>query len=91
MFIYNSLEISVEKPWVIRILEEYRDFLISYHKEQKAVLHHLRNSTNIFVEMETIVPNELTYDWLESSFEVYGKAKSWKSLTGFLIRKKMIY
>lgn len=41
--------------------------------------------------MEAIVPNELTYDWLESSFEVYGKAKSWKSLTGFLIRKKMIY
>lgn len=91
MFIYNSLEISVEKPWVIRILEEYRDFLISYHKEQKAVLHHLRNSKNIFIAMEAIVPNELTYDWLESSFEVYGKAKSWKSLTGFLIRKKMIY
>ena len=30
------------------------------------------------------------YDWLESTFEKYGKAKSWRSLAGFLIRKKMI-
>jgi hypothetical protein len=91
MFIYNSLEIPVKKSWIIKLLEEYRDFLISYHKEQKAVLHHLRNSANIFVAMETVVPNELTFDWLENNFEVYGKAKSWKSLTGFLIRKKMIH
>lgn len=90
MFIYNSLIIPVEKPWVMRILEEYRDFLITYHKEQKTVLHHLRNSASVFVAMEDIFPNELTYDWLESSFETYGKAKSWKSLTGFLIRKKLI-
>ena len=90
MFVYNSLKIPVEKPWVMRILEEYRDFLISYHKEQKAVLHHLRNSANVFTAMEDIFPNELTYDWLESSFETYGKAKSWKSLTGFLIRKKLV-
>lgn len=90
MFIYNSLEISVEKPWVLRILEEYRDFLISYHTEQKSVFHHLRNAANIFIAMENITPNELTYDWLENTFEHYGKAKSWRSLTGFLIRKKMI-
>lgn len=64
MFVYNSLKIPVEKPWVMRILEEYRDFLISYHKEQKAVLHHLRNSANVFTAMEDIFPNELTYDWL---------------------------
>lgn len=90
MFIYNSLEIPVENPWVYRILEEYEEFLISYHKEQKAVFHHLRNSANVFIEMENITPNELTYDWLESCFENYVKAKSWKSLTGFLISKKMI-
>lgn len=64
--------------------------MISYHKEQKTVLHHLRNSSNVFIAMEQITHNELTYDWLESCFEKYGKAKSWKSLTGFLIRKKMI-
>lgn len=90
MFTYNSLIIPAKKPWIIKIIEEYRDFLIGYHKEQKAVLHHLRNSANVFVAMEDIFPNELTYDWLESSFETYNKAKSWKSLTGFLIRKKLI-
>jgi len=90
MFIYNSLEIPVENPWVYRILKEYEEFLINYHKEQKEVFHHLRNSANVFIAMEKITPNKLTYDWLESCFENYGKAKSWKSLTGFLIRKKMI-
>lgn len=69
MFVYNSLEIPVEKPWVLRLLEEYKSFLISYHKEQKAVLHHLRNSANIFIEMQNLMPKELTYDWLEHSFE----------------------
>ena len=72
MFIYNSLEIPVENPWVYRILEEYEEFLISYHKEQKAVFHHLRNSANVFIEMENITPNELTYDWLESCFGLTG-------------------
>lgn len=61
MFVYNSLEIPVEKPWVLRILEEYRAFLISYHKEQKAVFHHLRNAANIFIAMEDISPKELTH------------------------------
>lgn len=91
MFIYNSLEVPVEKSWVIRILEEYRDFLISYHKEQKTILHHLRNSACVFVEMENIFPNELTYDWLENIFEVHGKVIGWRSLTGLLIQKKMIH
>lgn len=90
MFVYNSLIIPVKKSWVMRIIEEYRDFLMDYHNEQKAVFHHLRNSEKVFVAMEDIFPNELTYDWLESSFETYGKAKSWKSLTGFLVRKKLI-
>lgn len=90
MFVYNSLEIPVEKPWVLRLLEEYKSFLISYHKEQKAVLHHLRNSANIFFEMQNLMPKELTYDWLEHSFERYGKSKSWRSLSGFLIGKKII-
>lgn len=90
MFVYNSLEISVEKPWILSLLEEYRDFLINYHKEQKAVLHHLRNSAKIFVAMEEIFPSELTYEWLENRFEIYGKAKSKRSLTGFFVRKKMI-
>jgi hypothetical protein len=90
MFIYNSLVIPVEHSWVCRILNEYEEFLSNYHKEQKAVLHHLRNSSNVFVAMEQITPNELTYVWLEEYFEKYGKAKSWRSLTGFLIRKKMI-
>lgn len=65
-------------------------FLISYHKEQKAVFHHLRSAANIFIEMEKITPKELTYAWLEHTFEHYGKAKSWKSLSGFLIGKKII-
>lgn len=90
MFVYNSLVIPVEHPWICRILKEYEEFLLSYHTEQKAVLHHLRNSANVFIAMEQITPNELTYDWLEDCFERYGKAKSWKSLTGFFIRKKMI-
>ena len=64
--------------------------MMDYHNEQKAVFHHLRNSEKVFVAMEDNFPNELTYDWLESSFETYGKAKSWKSLTGFLVRKKLI-
>ena len=90
MFVYNSLEIPVEKPWVLRILEEYRAFLISYHKEQKAVFHHLRNAANIFIAMEDISPKELTYDWLEHTFEYYGKAKAWRSLSGFMIGRKLI-
>jgi hypothetical protein len=28
-----------------------------------------------FVAMEDIFPIELTYDWIESSFETYGTAK----------------
>lgn len=90
MFIYNSLKIPVEKPWVIRILKEYRDFLNQYHKEQKEVFLHLRSAANVFVAMDNIMPNELTYNWLERSFEVYGKTNAWKSLTGFLLEKKMI-
>ena len=90
MFVYNSLDIPVEKPWVLRILEEYRAFLISYHKEQKAVFHHLRNAANIFIAMEDISPKELTYDWLEHTFEYYGKAKAWRSLSGFMIGRKLI-
>ncbi len=90
MFVYNSLEIPVEKPWILRLLNEYRDFLIDYHKEQKVVFHHLRNAANVFIAMETITPIELTYDWIENQFQHYGKAKSWKSLTGFLVGKKLI-
>lgn len=90
MFVYNSLEIPVKHSWVCKILKEYEEFLFSYHKEQKMVLHHLRNSSSVFIAMEQITPKELTYDWLENCFEKYGKAKSWKSLTGFLFRKKVI-
>lgn len=90
MFVYNSLEIPVEKPWVLRILKEYRTFLISYHKEQKEVFRHLRNAANIFIAMEDISPKELTYDWLESTFEYYGKNKAWRSLSGFMIGRKII-
>ena len=64
--------------------------MISYHKEQKEVFRHLRNAANIFIAMEDISPKELTYDWLESTFEYYGKNKAWRSLSGFMIGRKII-
>lgn len=92
MFIYNSLKIQVKASWIHNLLEEYRDFLVSYHTSQKLVLFHLRSAAIIFLAMEEIFPSELNNEWLEKAFEINisKNSKSRKSLEGFLVRKGFI-
>lgn len=90
MFKYFSLEIQIEKIWVLKLLEEYQSFLINYHKEQKAVRKHLMNAAPVFIDMERILPHELTFQWLESCYQNHKTTLAKRSLRGFLLEKKII-
>lgn len=90
MFKYNSLEVPVEKRWVIDLYQKYRDFLIKYNKEQKPVLHHLRGASKVFLKMEDIFPADLSYEWIVLQYDEIGRNCSFKSLTGFLINNSLI-
>lgn len=90
MFKYFSLEIPIGKAWILSLLEEYKKFLIVYHKEQKAVRKHLINAFHVFIDMEEILPHELTFQWLESRFQVHGTTIAKRSLKGLLLEKKLV-
>lgn len=90
MFKYFSLEIPIGKAWILSLLEEYKKFLIVYHKEQKAVRKHLINASDVFIDMEEILPHELTFQWLESRFQVHGTTIAKRSLKGLLLEKKLV-
>lgn len=90
MFKYFSLEIPISKAWVLNLLEEYKKFLIEYHKEQKAVRKHLINASDVFIDMEEILPHELTFQWLESRFQIHETTISKRSIKGFLLERGLI-
>ena len=90
MFCYFSLEIPIYKTWVANLLREYKDFLIAHHKQQKSVRKHLMNASAIFMDMEDLLPHELTFYWLESSFQKHDTTIAKRSMKGFLLGKGLI-
>lgn len=90
MFCYFSLEIPINKIWVTNLLEEYKEFLVAHHKEQKFVRKHLMNASAIFMDMEEVLPHELTFYWLETKFQQHGTSIAKRSIKGFLLGKGLI-
>ena len=75
---------------MVHLLKEYKAFLVAHHKEQKSVRKHLMNASAIFIDMESILPHELTFYWLESVFQKYGISIAKRSMKGFLLGKGLI-
>lgn len=92
MFKYFSLEVPVEKRWIINLMEEYKEYLEVYHKDQKAVRQHLLEALKIFWDMEraVLLPYELTYGWFETRFAFHNTTKAKRSMIAFLLDKKLI-
>lgn len=75
---------------MVNLLKEYKDFLIAHQKEQKSVRKHLMNASVIFMDMEEVLPHELTFYWLEAAFQKHGTSIAKRSMKGFLLGKGLI-
>ena len=48
------------------------------------------NASAIFMDMEDLLPHELTFYWLESSFQKHDTTIAKRSMKGFLLGKGLI-